>query len=164
MSLCKAEQFLFRLIWCFSLFSWIFCWVQAPVSFGGLTALSRVSYCSLLCFSSLLLGNFSFAQRVKPRLGCVRIFFSGFRRCFSWVDDWSPCTALGRAPQTPLETSPTFFYRVRLLSSKIILYLILPPEFQLSYRCYCFWYSTFLFETLWLDFFLCVCVSVTCLV
>ena len=126
--------------------------------FGGFTALSCVSNCSLLCFSSRLLGYFSFAQKVNPRLGCVRIFFSGFRRCFLWVDDWSPSIALGRAPQTPLEISPIFIgcgCRV----PKIILYLILLSEFQLSYRCYCSLYSTFLFETLWLDFF-CVCVCV----
>ena len=108
-----------------------FCWVQAPVSFGGFTALSRLRYCSLLCFSSLLLGYFSFAQRVEPRLGCVRIFFSGFRRCFPWVDDWSPSTALGRAPQTPLDTLPIFFfYQVRLRSSKI--YSLFNPSFWVS--------------------------------
>ena len=60
-------------------------------------------------FPCCCLDNFSLVQRVEPRLGCFRIFFSGFRCCFSWVDDWSPSTALGSTPQTPSETSPIFF-------------------------------------------------------
>ena len=75
-----------------------------------------------------------------------------------WTTDhrpqlWVAHPRLHRRPRRFL-----FLSGVRLLSSKIILYLILPSEFQLSYRCYCSLYSTFLFETLWLDFFVCVCV------
>ena len=64
-----------------------------------------------------------------------------------------------RTPDSIGDLADFFFLSgVRLLSSKSILYLILPSEFQLFYRCYCSLYSTFLFETLWLDiFFVCVC-------
>ena len=127
-------------------------------SFGGFTALSRLRYCSLLCFSSQLLGYFSFAQRVEPRLGCFRFFSRVFGVVFhGWTADHRPQLWVA-LPRLHLRPRRFFFYRVRLLSSKLILYLILPSEFQLSYRCYCSLYSTFLFKTLQLDTFLCVCL------
>ena len=115
-------------------------------------------------FPCCCLDNFSFAQRVEPRLGCFRFFSRVFGVVFhGWTTDhrpqlWVAHPRLHRRPRRFL-----FLLGVRLLSSKIILCLILPSEFQLSYRCYCSLYSTFLFEALWLDF-VCVCVSVTCLV
>ena len=77
---------------------------------------------------------------------------------YGWTTDHRPQLWVAH-PRLHRRPRRFFLSGVRLLSSKIILYLILPSEFQLSYRCYCSLYSTFLFETLWLVF-CCVCVSV----
>ena len=158
MSLCKAKQFLFWLIWCFSLFWWVF------VGYKRLFLSEDLQPCHawviVLCFSSRLLGYFSFAQRVKPRLGCVRIFFLGFSALFFMGGRLMTVHSSGSCTPDSIGDLADFFFFIACdcRVPKFILYLILPSEFQLSYRCYCSWYSPFLFETLRLDTFWCVCL------